>query len=388
MRHAPSYLLAILVAAGISGCGPQIGDSADPVTAILDAASTPTDSQTSSASTPPADSNDQNDNSSSAPPDVTRTFTGFVNGVGEYELLSLGPGNMGDKWVITPTSPFDGPFVVVLFDADQNLLMRSYMSYNNVMHHTLRADADEVYLGIMPSYATGRGGTFGLRTRVQSGQAIPTPRRQIVYLNFAGGTNVQVHTRAAMSFGPFDGVLVGDAYAEHTEEMKAVILAEMCADYADFDIAFHTSDDGPPPDSPYSTVHFGGDEPGLLGLADSVDSYNHNLSQQAVVYVDNFAPYWTMRLQPDEMAVMIANVASHELGHLLGLYHTQRPGRSHGHDRVGLGPGGHADLLARPARGECLRGRLGRLSRPAQSHSRPTEERDGKIRAAGQCAQR
>ena len=29
-----------------------------------------------------------------------------------------------------------------------------------------------------------------------------------------------------------------------------------------------------------------------------------------------------MRLTPEEMGVMIANVASHELGHLLGLYHT------------------------------------------------------------------
>ncbi len=32
-----------------------------------------------------------------------------------------------------------------------------------------------------------------------------------------------------------------------------------------------------------------------------------------------------MQLTPDEMGIMIGNVGSHELGHLLGLYHTREP---------------------------------------------------------------
>ena len=35
--------------------------------------------------------------------------------------------------------------------------------------------------------------------------------------------------------------------------------------------------------------------------------------------MEAFASYGTMKLEPAEFAVAIANVASHELGHLLGL---------------------------------------------------------------------
>ena len=64
---------------------------------------------------------------------------------------------------------------------------------------------------------------------------------------------------------------------------------------------------------------------GLLGLADNVDRYNNDPSQTAVVFIDGFAPFEVMQLTPEEMGIMIGNVGSHELGHLLGLYHTRDP---------------------------------------------------------------
>ena len=64
---------------------------------------------------------------------------------------------------------------------------------------------------------------------------------------------------------------------------------------------------------------------GLLGLADNVDRYNSDPTQTAVVFVRGFEPFEVMQLTPEEMGVMIGNVGSHELGHMLGLYHTREP---------------------------------------------------------------
>ena len=312
MRRFSTAILATFVATGLVSCAPQALDAdagADLISTVASTTTNPSASNDVPTSTPTPSSSD--------------AYSGSV-GDGDYRLFALGAGSRGDQWEIAADGLLASPFVLVLFDADQNLLMRTYMAYNRSLQHVLRADTDQVYLGIMPPIY-GRGGSFNLSTSFQAGQSVPAPARQVVYLNFGEGSNVQVHSRDPVSFEPFDAAVIGEAYADHTQEMKEVIVEEVRADYAALDVVILSSDDGPPPQGVYSTVHFGAGEPGLLGLADNVDNYNADPSQNAMVYVENFAPYWTMQLTPDEMAVMLANVASHELGHLLGLYHTRDP---------------------------------------------------------------
>lgn len=307
-------LLLIAAACGAalvaSGCTPQASTSDDPAD-LLDVVLT--------ASDPAPDADDSDGSQQSA--QTVRNFSGNITGSGNYKFYDLGQGSRGDEWLVSANGRMSGPFVVVLFDADHNLLMRKYMSYSVSMRHVLRENTGQVFLGIMPPIS-GNGGAYDLKARYAGGVSVPSPTQQVVWLNFGSGSNVKIHKCDPVSFSAFDAAVIGEEYAGHTQEIKDVILAEMRADYASYNVTILSSDDGVPPAGAYSTVHFGANEPGLLGLADSVDNYNRASSENAIVYVENFAPYWTMRLTPEEMGVMVANVASHELGHLLGLYHT------------------------------------------------------------------
>ena len=315
----------VLATIALAGCVPEaLVPSGDQESGVLDTVLAATENSPE-ANDNAADSYETPVSDDAPPPsESSRTFSGSVSGSGDYRLFELGGGSPGDEWVVSLGSTLSGPFVVVLLDAEQNLLMRSYMSYHNPLEHVLRAASGHVYLGVMAPMSGG-GGDFELNASFNNGQRVAAPVQQVVWLNFGSGNRVQVHHRDPISFAPFDAAMVGEAYAGHTQEIKDHILEEMRADYAAYNVVILNSDDGPPPEGSHSVIHFGGSESGLLGLADNVDDYNQDLAQNAIIYVENFAPYWTMQLEPDEMAVMIANVASHELGHLLGLYHTRDP---------------------------------------------------------------
>ena len=93
------------------------------------------------------------------------------------------------------------------------------------------------------------------------------------------------------------------------------------ADYEGLNVYFHSSRDGPPPDEAYSTLHFGQYDRDLLGVAENIDEYNLDVSQAAIIFTDTFAAFAVLNPSVEEIAQALANVASHETGHLLGLYH-------------------------------------------------------------------
>jgi hypothetical protein len=257
---------------------------------------------------------------------LSALVSGSVSGTGDFELFNLGAALAGDEWTVTleSTSTASG-YTMVLFDADYDMLMRARVTTRASLEHILRASTDTVYLGVMPAYGSS-GGQYDVQVVQAPGATVPSPRQQVVYLEFGPASGVRVHRRGAVSYDAFDATMIDPLYDGQTQLVKDTIVATMREDYAPYNVVIISSDDGPPPtDGPYSTVYFGTADDGLLGLADSVDMYNESLNEAAIVYVESFGLYRTMRLEADEMGVMIGNVASHELGHLLGLYHTKDP---------------------------------------------------------------
>lgn len=300
--------------AALTACAPELGGPGDG--SLLDVLAGLTGGDGSNSKAP----------QDSGPGAPVTAVSGTVAGHGDYELFELGPVLRGDQLTVTSAGGLlsGGSFLVVLLDEDRNLLRREILSSGAGLRHIVRAASANVYLGVTPPF--GRtGGEFRLSIARQAGVAVPPPQRQRVWLNFAGASGVQVHRRTGISFPAFDGGLLGADYAGATAALKAAIVAAMRQDYADYQVTILTSDDGPPPEEPHATLHFGHYDGRLLGLADSVDQYNEDIWQSAIIYVESFADFAVMGLSAEEMGQMIANVASHELGHLLGLFHTQVP---------------------------------------------------------------
>jgi hypothetical protein len=152
-----------------------------------------------------------------------------------------------------------------------------------------------------------------------------SPRIQQLWLNFEGVSALEVREVELRDVGAFDPSGIAPRYADDAVLLREAIVDCVRRHYAPFGVSVSSSSDGPAPQGPFSVVHFGGDHATLLGLADAVDPLNADLTQQAVVFTDRFAAYAGMQLDASQLAQMIGNVAAHEAGHLLGLYHTAAP---------------------------------------------------------------
>ena len=254
------------------------------------------------------------------PPPPVRVDTALL--AGEYVLYTLAGGLPGDRVAFARELSDLTNVTAALFDQDMNLLTRSVLGPTGTLSHTLRESNNTLTLGLAAAsdFATTVRGSV-TRTATE----LPLPNAQVAYLNFGPVTSARVHTADAIGFNAFDAATLGEAYAGHTAEMEALIVAGVRADYASYAVEIYSSTEGPPPTEPHSVVYLGGRGEGLLGLADSVDHYNRDVTENAIVYVETFGIYSRMGLTVDEMAMMIANTASHELGHLLGLYHQADP---------------------------------------------------------------
>jgi hypothetical protein len=254
---------------------------------------------------------------------------GTMPNIGDIDIYDLGPVVAGDRIAVSVDNDASMNLAAGLFDDQQRLFDCNDDRYWQIdtrpeLGVTVRRDSEHCYLVIAPDpMATQCSGSYTATVLREQG-TVPAARPQIVYLSFNGAKRIAMPGRSAVDIPVFDAAKVDSSFAGHTAEMIDAIVSDVRSQYAMFNVSIVSSTESATAPGDSTVVYFGTYDPGLLGLADSVDEYNADLTQKAIVFTDTFNLFMPLKPTVSQIAMAIANVASHESGHLLGLEHTRQ----------------------------------------------------------------
>lgn len=208
---------------------------------------------------------------------------------------------------------------VALFDGDQNVawLEEDFIcksTYADVFTYTAYKDSD-FYLAICKSGDTSYK-TLNYEVVVNTGSTIPPlPTGQTVYVDFNGIDYVNIGGIQLYNLKPFSEIDMS-----YTPRLLAEDILDIVeADYSGYKITFISSYNQAAPTGEHSTVYVTASKGDYYGLAEDVDWYDENKQDNAVV----FAGVMTLPgISRTQFVQLVANVLSHEVGHLVGLVHT------------------------------------------------------------------
>lgn len=264
----------------------------------------------------------------SLPPKSLIDIQASLSTVGDIDIYDIGAVPAGQQISVAASCSQDLNLAAAVFDEQQRLLScnddRSWqVDTEPSLATVIRHDCQHCYVVIAASpTVTQAQGSYTLRI-MRDDTVDPQARPQVLYLDFAGRKFVRLPDGTTADIPAFDARNIDVSYAGQTAAMEDAIIQRMRHHYARFDVQLVSSTEVPTIPQDASIIYFGLYSPELLGLADSVDEYNTDLSQMAIIYTDTFSLFMPLSPSVDEMAQAIANVASHESGHLLGLEHTQ-----------------------------------------------------------------
>jgi hypothetical protein len=255
---------------------------------------------------------------------------GQITNTADIDIYDIGPIYRGDRIIVTSMVSGDLDATAALFNTEDCLIYANDDRIWNVdsrpyINFVVRQDSSHCSLGLAASEGTEGSGQYGLWIQIEAGNVVPDAQTQVVVLDFDGAQSVSVGGMNVGNISAFNAADIDDSLAGQTSQVVNQIEATVREDYADYDVEIYSTAEGDLPDEPYTSVYFGEYNPYLLGLADYVDYYNRDLTQESIVFTETFKLFMPYRPGASEMAQVIGNVASHELGHLLGLNHTADP---------------------------------------------------------------
>ncbi len=251
---------------------------------------------------------------------------GSLGSIQDVDVFAMGPAGAGNRMVITVYPPDRQGIEVGVFNAEGELLQLAMQAGRGgvaqYFETVCRVATANVYITVCSPPGGSARGDYTLAVR-RSGGAVPAPVPQVLVLDFDGDPAVSIGGGTPVAVPAFDASRISAKFAGQTDVIQQKILEDVRAAFDGLGVTVLASDEPGAEDASRSTIYFGTYNRDLLGLADSVDTYNGDLTQSAIVFTDTFALFSPLNPSVDEIAQVLANVAAHEAGHLLGLWHVR-----------------------------------------------------------------
>ncbi len=262
------------------------------------------------------------------------TLEGKIDRRGDVDVFDLGRMERGDR-ITVDLERRDDRFraSVAIFDGRRSLFhtgldpfVSGGPSAMGLIEETVRHDSDHYYLAVTHPFDDPAKGAYRLQISIERGQEVPPARSQTVLLDFGGGV-LDIPVLGLTRVESFDSERISPIYAGQGEIIMEVIVETVIENFAGLDVIILTSYDTNAMElESFSRLNLGSFSPAALGASQGVDAYNLNCCDDGVVFTESFRPeVFGFHPTPEALGTAIGNVAAHEIGHLLGLYHVIDP---------------------------------------------------------------
>ncbi len=332
--YARWIICAFVVVAG--GCGVSLApkpESADNRQTTLDMTVIDADDEATYYEANPNDLFDL-----AEPVDITyepRGIRGRISGPDDVDVFDLGPVIPGDHIVIDMDMAESLNGAIALFDATGTSLLIN--DHRNVylgikqpfVDVAIRHGSDACFVAVTATPGYDSKGDYALLASnvpmdIETAE-VPPPRPDTVLLDFDGGKNVKVGSRAPVDVPEFDAARISPDFAGQTNRIISRVMEYVREDYEGLNLTILSTWEGDTFEPGMTRICFGTYDEALLGVAEGVDEFNAAREQVAIIFTDTFAAFMKLDPSVEEISQALANVTSHEIGHLLGLVHTNDP---------------------------------------------------------------